>query len=399
MFLASLLLAASAAVTPVEMKALYEEVKTPFKVGAVMRAEKGTMIDNPCVYRTDDGWRMMFIVYDGKGYETHLAKSDDLVHWTRLGLVLERGAAGSWDSAQADGGPALFSTEWGGDNRMRKYRDWYWMTYIGGAKTGYETAPLSISVATAKDNSTADKWLRMTAHPVLSPEDPDARAFEDYELFRSFVVQDPLRRLGKEFVMYYNAKRRSDRGESIGMAVSDDMLNWRRYGDGAVLTNGKPVPGERGIGLVGDPMLTKIGDTYVMFYFSAFYPTAQSPARDVRRVQGSGQLDEVDGRAACRPRDDVRQEPCAQAMGHQAQWRCLPLLLRGRQPGQGRCARHEPGDPWHRGERTMRRAFLFAVVAGALLSSSAAEHVRLSQTTALFLEPSNNVRGMKRVIL
>ena len=280
MFLASLLLAASAAVTPAEMKALYEEVKTPFKVGAVMRAEKGTMIDNPCVYRTDDGWRMMFIVYDGKGYETHLAKSDDLVHWTRLGLVLERGAAGSWDSAQADGGPALFSTEWGGDNRMRKYRDWYWMTYIGGAKTGYETAPLSISVATAKDNSTADKWLRMTAHPVLSPEDPDARAFEDYELFRSFVVQDPLRRLGKEFVMYYNAKRRSDRGESIGMAVSDDMLNWRRYGDGAVLTNGKPVPGERGIGLVGDPMLTKIGDTYVMFYFSAFYPTAQSPAHE-----------------------------------------------------------------------------------------------------------------------
>ena len=252
MFLASVLLAASAAVTPAEMKALYEEVKTPFKVGAVMRAEKGTMIDNPCVYRTDDGWRMMFIVYDGKGYETHLAKSDDLVHWTRLGLVLERGAAGSWDSAQADGGPALFSTEWGGDNRMRKSRDWYWMTYIGGAKTGYETAPLSISVATAKDNSTADKWLRMTAHPVLSPEDPDVRAFEDYELFRSFVIQDPLRRLGKEFVMYYNAKRRSDRGESIGMAVSDDMLNWRRYGDGAVLTNGKPVPGERGIGLVGE---------------------------------------------------------------------------------------------------------------------------------------------------
>ena len=36
MFLASRWLAASAAVTPAEMKALYEEVKTPFKVGAVM---------------------------------------------------------------------------------------------------------------------------------------------------------------------------------------------------------------------------------------------------------------------------------------------------------------------------------------------------------------------------
>ncbi len=45
----------------------------------------------------------------------------------------------------------------------------------------------------------------------------------------------------------------------------------------------------------------------------------------------------------------------------------------------------------------MKRAFIFTAVAGGLLSAWAAEHVRLSQTTEMFIEPSNNVRGMKHV--
>lgn len=270
----------SASVTQEEMDSVYQEVKTPFKYGVVMRPKAGQMIDNPCVYKVDDGWRMMYIVYDGTGYETHLAASEDLLHWSDLGVVLSRAPAGAWDSAQADGGPALFSTVWGGENRMERYHCRYWMTYIGGAKTGYETAPLSIGVATTRANAVAAPWTRALPDPVLGPGDDDARTFEDYELFRSFVIRDRRRVLGSEFVMYYNAKRKSDRGEAIGMAVSDDMKKWRRYGDGAVLDNGEPIPSERGIGLAGDPMLTKIGDLYVMFYFSAFYPKKDTPAHE-----------------------------------------------------------------------------------------------------------------------
>ena len=99
--------AAEKLVSQETMKAIYEEVKTPHKVGMVMLPGKGEMIDNPCVFRHGDAWYMIFIVFDGKGYETHLAKSDDLVRWKRLGKVFGRAEGTSWDSAQADGWPLL----------------------------------------------------------------------------------------------------------------------------------------------------------------------------------------------------------------------------------------------------------------------------------------------------
>ena len=66
--------AAEKLVSQETMKAIYEEVKTPHKVGMVLLPEKGEKIDNPCVFRHGDGWYMIFVVFDGKGYETHLAK-------------------------------------------------------------------------------------------------------------------------------------------------------------------------------------------------------------------------------------------------------------------------------------------------------------------------------------
>ena len=51
--------------------------------------------------------------------------------------------------------------------------------------------------------------------------------------------------------------------ERIGMAVSRDMLNWRRYGIEPVVDNGK--------GISGDPQICRMGDLWVMFYFGAFW--------------------------------------------------------------------------------------------------------------------------------
>ena len=86
--------AKSAIVSPKEMQAIYEEVKTPYKVGMVLSPAENEMLDNPMVFRYADAWYMMFIRFDGKGYETHIAKSDDLLSWKRLGCVLSRGAKG-----------------------------------------------------------------------------------------------------------------------------------------------------------------------------------------------------------------------------------------------------------------------------------------------------------------
>ena len=246
-----------------EMRAVYEEVKTPFKVGLALRPEEGEMLDNPMVFRHGDSWYMMFIRFDGKGYETHLAKSSDLLSWTRLGRIFSRGPKGAWDSSQADGWPTLLDSRWEGPNTLSKFDGRYWIMYLGGSADGYETDPLSTGVAWTDDPTALREWTRYEGNPVMSPSDCDAREFERKTIYKHFTVEDGSRSLGGRFVNFYNAKQNGVWHEAIGMAVSDDMLHWRRVGDGPVVDNGTPDQEC----ITGDPMVRRIGDKWVMFYF------------------------------------------------------------------------------------------------------------------------------------
>lgn len=77
------------------MEQIYEEVKTPYKYGlAVAPADNYHKIDCPTVFRQGDKWLMTYVVYngkggtDGRGYETWIAESDNLLEWRTLGRVL-----------------------------------------------------------------------------------------------------------------------------------------------------------------------------------------------------------------------------------------------------------------------------------------------------------------------
>ena len=250
-------------VSRAQMQTIYETVRTPCKVGMVLTPEEGEMFDNPSVFRHDDVWYMMFIRFDGKGYETHLATSCDLVKWRRLGPVLSRGPTNAWDGAQADGWPTLVDTRWDGPNSLNTFRGRYWMMYVGGANHGYEADPLSTGVAWTDNPGEVREWTRYAGNPVLQPSDSDARDFERVTIFKHFTVEDPSRVCGGRFVNFYNAKSRIARREVIGMVVSDDLLHWRRFGKDPVVDNGNP----ECYALSGDPMIRRIGNVWVMFYF------------------------------------------------------------------------------------------------------------------------------------
>ena len=92
-----------------EMQRIYDEVKTPFKYGMVVApSDNYHKIDCPTVYRENGKWYMTYVVYngkdglDGRGYETWLAQSDDLLHWTTLGRLLSYKDSG-WDMNQRGG--------------------------------------------------------------------------------------------------------------------------------------------------------------------------------------------------------------------------------------------------------------------------------------------------------
>jgi beta-xylosidase len=202
---------------------------------------------------------MMYITHDGTGYTTELAKSDDLLHWEPQGTILGRQSEPVWDCNQVAGYIALQDTTWGGSYELERYDDKYWLSYIGGSKPGYETAPLSIGVASTPDPSLAVEWEH-GAEAALTPSQSDVRWWENNSLYKSNIIHDKDETLGWPYIMYYNAV--FDGGyEQIGMAVSRDMVHWTRYGKDPVVTHGG--------GISGDPQVVRIGTVWVMFYFGA----------------------------------------------------------------------------------------------------------------------------------
>jgi predicted GH43/DUF377 family glycosyl hydrolase len=245
-----------------EMENIYNEVKTPFKYGIVVKHPDTTkMVDSPTIFRQNDVWYMTYIVFDGQGYETWLSESDDLLHWETKGKILSF-SENTWDANQKAGYVSLINIDWGGDYSVENYQDNYWMTYLGGNTAGYESGTLKIGLANTTTLTEANEWNTNNV-PLLSPEDGDVRWFENKTIYKSLVIRDTRKHTGYPFVMYYNAKGDTANYESIGMAVSDDMVSWKRYGENPVVT--------KGTGICGDAQIAKFNDLYIMFYFGAFW--------------------------------------------------------------------------------------------------------------------------------
>lgn len=244
--------------TAEKMNEIYNEIKTEHKYGMILKNTTGKMLDCPNVFRHGEKWYMIYVVFDGQGYETALAESADLLHWEPRGTILGY-TKGTWDANQAGGGVALCDFQWDGSYELAQFQDKYWLSYLGGALTGYETDPLSIGLAWTKHPDQPVAWQRLPENPVLASDDPEAREFEQKTLYKSHIIWDKAQRLGAPFVMFYNAKQKGDWIERIGMAVSHDLVDWKRHLDGPVIDNQ--------IGISGDPQITKIDDVWVMFYF------------------------------------------------------------------------------------------------------------------------------------
>jgi len=238
------------------MQRIYDEVKTPYKYGIILKGQDGRKIDCPSVFRWNGHWYMIYIIFDGTGYETAIAESNDLLNFKPLGKILSF-REGTWDARQAAGYIALQDHSWGGSYELQKHQGKYWLSYIGGALKGYETDPLAIGIAWTSDPTRPAEWNRLS-RPVLSRDQPDVREFEALTQYKSNIILDKDLSLGYPFVMFYNGKKNNGY-ERIGIAVSNNMEEWLRYGQEPVIDNGK--------GISGDPQIARMEDVWVMFYF------------------------------------------------------------------------------------------------------------------------------------
>lgn len=271
---------AQASVSQDEMRMVYEAARTPYKYGLVVAPQSNDRkFDCPTVFHKDGSWYMTYVCYngsggtDGRGYETWIAKSQDLLHWQTLGRILAFGDTG-WDMNQRGGFPSLIDYEWGGSYNIEKFKNRYWMTYIGGEGTGYEAvnAPLSIGLASTKEDITTAHLWNTYSKPILSYKDEQAQWWEQMVQYKSTVYRIDKKKFGYKFLMYYNAGGKDathPKGERIGIAFSNDMKKWTRYSDNPVFAHDSDGT------ITGDAQLVKMGDIYIMFYFSAFNPTRE----------------------------------------------------------------------------------------------------------------------------
>ena len=286
------------------MEHIYQEVRTPYKYGLVVAPQDNYhKIDCPTVFRVGNQWLMTYVCYngkdglDGRGYETWLATSDDLLHWQTQGRLLSYKDDG-WDMNQHGGFPALIDWTWGGSYAIGQYKKNYWMTYIGGHGTGYEAVrePLDIGLAwTPGDITAAHEW-QTDDKPLVSINDEDAQWWEKLTEYKSTIYElkgekgkrkSPLPPEIRKyrFMMFYNAggvnPENGLKAERIGIALSNDMKKWKRYEGNPVFANEVDgiITGDAQIARMDVPLTRRKGTAkettplYVMFYFKAYDPS------------------------------------------------------------------------------------------------------------------------------
>jgi predicted GH43/DUF377 family glycosyl hydrolase len=258
-------------VAAADMQKVYDEIKTPYKYGLVVLPKNDSFkTDCPSVFRKNNKWYMSYFVFDGRGYETWLAESNDLLNWKTLGRILSFNSDSTkWDASQKGGIVTLQDHAWGGSYALNKYNGKYWTSYFGGNAKGYEAGDLSVGIAfTTKDPATPHEWKTLDK-PVLTSKDKDVRWWENRKIFHTNVIWDKSKTTGHPFVMFYNANGdttgvpKTRWFERIGLAVSDDMVHWQRYMREPIL--------QHEVGITGDALVQKIGNIWVMFYFGAFW--------------------------------------------------------------------------------------------------------------------------------
>ena len=250
---------------------LLRQVRTPRKSGRLVISpsyRKGQFdshaVDCPFPFRHQGHFYMTYIGWDGVGYRTGLAWSDDLETWHKGGRmdgqdastpILDRSRPGTATEYNAAMTCILRDNELCGPATLKQVDGRFVGTYHAYPRPGYESGPAVIGLCYSGDLRT---WE--VADPILEP-DP-ACAWEAEGLYKSWLME-----VDGTYHIFYNAKNRADWPwvEQTGMATSTDLVHWVRHPENPVLRVG--VPGQFDDLFASDPCVFRHEQSWVMFYY------------------------------------------------------------------------------------------------------------------------------------
>ncbi len=226
-------------------------------------------VDCPFVFFHDGRFHLTYVGFDGTGYQTGIAVSDDLVTWQRQGIMLARDPADPVTRFNIAAASILRENELYAPGRLIKVDGRYVCAWHAYPSAGYEEGPAVIGLAFSTDLKT---WHR--GAPILRPE--DGADWERGGLYKPYLVKD-----GDTFYLFYNAKTADKTWhEQTGLATSKDLITWRRHPANPLLRNGGPdAPDSR---FASDPFVATHRGKWAMFYFGL--SGADRKARDLVAV-------------------------------------------------------------------------------------------------------------------
>jgi len=217
------------------------------------------MVDVPTVFQlpNDKTWYMSFIGYDGKGYQTFIAASDNMIDWYNFHLAMGYGPAGEFDYGGCVLGAYLYESYNLEDRRTLKQLDGkYWSLYGAYPRQGgYELRPGYEGIACSNDGFI---WERAVDKPILSIFDSDVKTWEKDCIYQPWLLEHEGR-----YINYYNAADGDI--ERLGVSFSNDLKNWRRYDNNPIIDIG----GWNSYNALfsSDLKVFRYGDIWIGFFF------------------------------------------------------------------------------------------------------------------------------------
>lgn len=243
---------------------MLEVIQTPNKHNRLVIApshKSGTFdshaVDCPFPFRHDGKYWMTYVGWDGTGYQTGLASSDDLRNWKKEGLLLGRGPKGSVTEYNVALTCILRDNQLFGPGTLKRVDGKFVGTYHAYPQPGYETGPAAIGLCFSDDLRSWD------VHPPVLTPDPSC-AWEAGGLYKSWLMESE-----GTYYLFYNAKDKTDKSvpwtEQTGFATSTDLVHWTRHPGNPVLNVGSS--GDFDDRFASDPVILKHEDAWLMFYF------------------------------------------------------------------------------------------------------------------------------------
>ncbi|MDR2761777.1 MAG: hypothetical protein LBB88_04170 [Planctomycetaceae bacterium] len=215
--------------------------------------------DCPCIYQLKDKpdtWYMAFIGFNGKGYNSFVVESSDLINWTNPRLATGFGKKGEFDYGGRVIGAFLYENyDIKSPRILKKKDDKYWTLYgCYPRQGGYELRPGYEGIATSNNGIT---WSRFGEEPILSVFQKDVKDWEKDCIYQPWLIEHQ----GKYYSIYNAAQGKYER---MGLALSDNLTQWTRYPNNPVIDNRKD--GYDAI-FASDGKVFHDDDHWTMFYF------------------------------------------------------------------------------------------------------------------------------------